>query len=207
MLLVRTPTHRINRTRIKTVEEEKVMTFIIEHLEPKVYPWCVIEYKHISKIVGKKNLWITNVSGKKLEKYAKVFKDSVTTMKLKKVCVLDPHADKELSPKDTFEHFVFGGILGDNPPRARTHEIIKGTLTNAERRSLGKEQMATDNAVYVVKEILKGKKLSELEFIENIEIPIKKRESVELPYKYAVVNGKPLICKELVQRLKKQKGF
>lgn len=183
------------------------MTFIIEHLEPKIYPWCMIEYKHISKIVGKENLWITNVSNKKLEKFSTVFKKSVTRMKLEQVCVLDPTAEKELSPKDTFDYFVFGGILGDNPPRARTHEVLKGTLKNAERRSLGKEQMATDNAVFVVKEIINGKKLSELEFTQDIEIPTKKGESVLLPYKYAVVKGKPLICKELEQLLKKQKGF
>lgn len=207
MLLDRTPPNRINRTGTQTVEDEEIMTFIIEHLEPKVYPWCVIEYKHISKIVGKKNLWITNVAGKKLEKFANVFKKTVTTIKLEKACVLDPNAEKELSPKDDFEYFVFGGILGDNPPRARTHEVLRGTLKNAERRSLGKEQMATDNAVYVVKEIMKGTMLSEIKFVQDIEIPTKKGESVLLPYKYVIVNGKPLICKELERRLKKQRGF
>ncbi len=38
------------------------MKFIIEHLEPELYPWCLIEYKHISKIVGKNNLIYTNIN-------------------------------------------------------------------------------------------------------------------------------------------------
>lgn len=185
------------------------MICIIEHLEKKVYPWCLIEYKHISSIVGKKNLWITNITNKKLKKHATIFKKSITTMNLENVCVLDPKADKELTPVDAqkFNYFVFGGILGDNPPRARTHKLFKCALKNAERRNLGKEQMATDNAVYVVKQLFSGKRLRELSFVDNIEIPIKKHESVMLPYRYAVVKGKPLICKELVNRLKRQKGF
>ncbi|MBI4141858.1 hypothetical protein HY484_02965, partial [Candidatus Woesearchaeota archaeon] len=75
------------------------------------------------------------------------------------------------------------------------------------RRNLGKEQMATDNAVFVAKKILQGKKLSELRFQDGLEIATGKNESVQLPYRYVVANGTPLICKELVQRLKKQKGF
>ncbi len=182
------------------------MTFIIEHLEPKVYPWCVIEYKHISKIVGKKNLWVTNAVSKKLEKYATVFKKSINKMKLNDVCVLDPNADKELTTNDAkkFKYFVFGGILGDNPPKERTNEI---KIKKSQRRNLGKEQMATDNAVFVAKKILQGKKLSELRFQDGLEIATGKNESVQLPYRYVVANGTPLICKELVQRLKKQKGF
>jgi len=38
--------------------------YIIEHLEPKLFPWCMIEYKHISKTVGKSNLWFTNIKQK-----------------------------------------------------------------------------------------------------------------------------------------------
>lgn len=184
------------------------MKFIIEHLEPEVYKWCFLEYKHISSIVGKENLWITNIKdGSKLNNCAKIFKESVSKINLKKVCVLDPEADKELLPVDAknFDFFVFGGILGDYPPRKRTKDKLK--LKNAERRSLGKEQMATDNAVFVVKEILSGKKLSDLRFQDGFELDIKEGESVQLPYKYVLVDGKPLICEALVQMLKKQKGF
>ena len=206
MLLDRKPTLR-NTTRT-TEKEEEMMTFIIEHLEQKVYQWCVIEYNNISSIVGKKNLWITNVKdSSKLISCGKIFKESVSKMHLKKVCVLDPGATQELSSDDRtkFGYFVFGGILGDNPPRARTKNELK--IRNAERRNLGKQQMATDNAVFVAKEILNGKKLSELKFQDGVEIATGKSESVQLPYKYVIIKGKPLICDSLVEMLKKQSGF
>ena len=44
------------------------MKFIIEHLEKKLFEWCLIEYEHISKIVGKNNLIITNVKKSDLSK-------------------------------------------------------------------------------------------------------------------------------------------
>lgn len=36
-----------------------------------------------------------------------------------RVCLLDPQATRELSPEDgeKFDVFLFGGILGDEPPR------------------------------------------------------------------------------------------
>lgn len=186
------------------------MKFIIEHLEPRVFKWCKLEYFHISSFVGKENLWIANVkNSKSLVGCAKLFKESGSKLDLKNVCVLDPDAGQELSSDDVkkFEYFVFGGILGDYPPRKRTKEELTKFLPNAEKRHLGKEQMATDNAVFVVREILSGKKLSELKFQEGVEICIKDGESVQLPYKYVIVNGKPLVCDALVQMLKTQKGF
>ncbi|MBI4148313.1 hypothetical protein HY490_03415, partial [Candidatus Woesearchaeota archaeon] len=54
-------------------------TFVIEHLEPKVFQWCVLEYRHISQIVGKENLWFTNASlpasSSRLAKFGKVFQE------------------------------------------------------------------------------------------------------------------------------------
>ncbi len=182
------------------------MKFIIEHLEPELFKWCILEYKHISSFVGKENLWITNVCGKELDKFAKLSEKSVSKLNLKKVCVLDPEAPRELSSDDAkkFDYFVFGGILGDYPPRKRTQEEL--TL-DCERRSLGKEQMATDNAVYVAKEILSGKKLRDLKFQDGVEIETGEGESVQLPYKYVLVDGKPLICNALIEMLKMQEEF
>jgi len=191
--------------------------FIIEHLEPNLWDWCLIEYKNISKIVGKQNLWITNVKrkNKKLERiaivYKKRFSDILTEKKLnkKKICVLDPQAKKELSPKKAknFEYFVFGGILGDNPPKNRTETELSCYLKKIPKFNIGKEQMSTDNAVYVVKNILKGTPLKNINFVKGIEIKINKIESVILPYKYAVVKGKPFISKDIVRYLKKNTGF
>ncbi|PIY60292.1 hypothetical protein COY95_02530 [Candidatus Woesearchaeota archaeon CG_4_10_14_0_8_um_filter_47_5] len=40
------------------------MKFIIEHMEPELYPWCLLEYRHISQIVGKGQVVFTKVTGK-----------------------------------------------------------------------------------------------------------------------------------------------
>src|SRR3989344_6916223 len=135
--------------------------FIIEHLEPKLWPWCLIEYRNISKIVGKNNLWFANIQQrdkKKLSRYGKVFSQSATTMKLQKVCILDPAAKKNLVSNDKikFSYYVFGGILVDNPPRNRTEVELTSKFQNASKRNIGKAQLSTDNAVYVVNKILNG---------------------------------------------------
>jgi ribosome biogenesis SPOUT family RNA methylase Rps3 len=185
--------------------------FIIEHLEPRVWKWCTYEYEHISKIVGKKNLWFTNIKrkNKSLEKFGKVFKQSVKEMNLKNVCVLDPEADKTLSPAEAnnFDYVVFGGILGDYPPRKRTKKELTKFLPNAEKRNIGKRQLATDNAVYVVHEIIKGKYFSDLKFKQGVTIKINKIESTDLPFRYALVDGKPLISEKVVNYLKRKRDF
>ncbi len=184
--------------------------FIIEHLEEKVWKWCLFEYEHISKIVGKNNLWFTNIKSsdaKKLSKFGQVFKQSVKSMALQKTCVLDPEAPKPLLKSDgKFQFFIFGGILGDYPARKRTKEELSSFMPESEKRNLGKEQMATDNAVYVTKQILGGKS-SSLKFQEGVTIKINKIESTDLPFKYVQVNGKPLISKKVINYLKNKKGF
>ncbi|MEK6855726.1 MAG: SAM-dependent methyltransferase [Nanoarchaeota archaeon] len=186
-------------------------TFIIEHLEPELFPWCLIEYKHISKLIGKNSLWFTNIKKKdknKLEKYGKIFQESIKNLPLSNLCVLDPDGEKTLSPEDSkFSYFVFGGILGDNPPRKRTGPELTKFLPNAEKRNIGKEQFSTDNAVFVTHRILSGTSLNEMQFQNEVEIRKNKIESFILPYKYNLVNGKPYISKELVSFLKKKKGF
>ncbi|OIO80482.1 hypothetical protein AUJ84_03405 [Candidatus Pacearchaeota archaeon CG1_02_32_132] len=186
--------------------------FIIEHLEPKLWPWCIIEYKSISGIVGKSNLWFTNIDKrdiKKLSKYGKVFSESIKDMNLENACVLDPDSEVLLSPQNSkkFQHFIFGGILGDNPPKKRTSPELTRFIKNAETRNIGKEQFSTDNAVYVVHEIHNGKKFSDIKFKDTIEIGINKIESVILPYRYPMINKKPRISKELITYLKKHPGF
>ena len=217
--------------------------FIIEHLEPKLWPWCIIEYKSISKLVGKDNLWFTNINKRdkqKLSNYGKVYTESIKNIdiNLDKTCILDPDAPKTLEPKDakSFHYFIFGGILGDDPPRKRTAPELTHFLPKAHKRNIGKEQFSTDNAVYVTSEIIKGKSLKEIEFQDTIEIPINNVESVILPYRYPLIKkslsprgtfgcsgmqrpkgrglnripdikSKPRISQELITYLKNKKGF
>lgn len=182
--------------------------FIIEHLEPKLWSWCLIEYKHISRIVGKNNVWFTNIKKndvRKLQKYGKVFTESVKSMVLENTCVLDPEAKNTLEPKDSkqFKYFIFGGILGDNPPRKRTTPELTQFIKKAQVRNIGKEQLSTDNAVFVVHQIAKGKPLEKIKFIDSPEIIINKIESTILPFRYPLVKGKPNIPKDLINYLKK----
>ncbi len=192
------------------------MKFIIEHLEPELYKWCLIEYKHISQIVGKNNLIFTNIKNKenidKLKNFGRVFKKSISELNLKNICVLSQYSENILTTKDgdKFEYFVFGGILGDNPAKRRTEDIIKELKENKikfEDRNLGSKQMPTDVAVYVTKRILDGRNLNDFKFIDELEIQINKNESVALPFRYVIDNNKLIISKKLVEYLRKRKEF
>ncbi len=185
--------------------------FIIEHLEPKLWEWCLIEYKHISRIVGKKNVWFTNIrDGKsKLKPYGGVFGESVRTMKLANACVLDPDAKELLNPVNAapFQYFIFGGILGEEGFNWRTKKELTRYLASMKSFHLGDGQFSTDNAVYVTKQIIEGRTLGKMPFLDTAEIELKKGESVILPYRYPLVKGKPHISRELVTYLKNKKSF
>lgn len=182
--------------------------FIIEHLEEELFDWCFLEYKSMSKTVGKENLIITSIKNpkdrKKLEPFAEVKEESVLDLSLTNTCLLDMDAEKELSPYDKFDNLVFGGILGDNPPQKRTIKFLAGL--KAEKRHLGKMQMATDNAVLTAKMITDGKNLSEIKFIDNPSIKMEEGLDLELPYRFVEVNGKPFISDELLFHIRKS-GF
>ncbi|MBW2969626.1 hypothetical protein KY309_03295 [Candidatus Woesearchaeota archaeon] len=182
--------------------------FVIEHLEPKLFKWCFLEYLHISSFVGKENLFFTNIKSEKLKKYGKVEEKSVRELHFENACVLDPEAEETLTPEiaKKFNYFIFGGILGDDPPKLRTKVELTKFLPYPAF-NLGKAQMSTDTAVIVTKLIVDGKKLSELEFQDGVDIPIAEGEEVHLPYKYLLVGNKPLLAPGIVDMLKKQKSF
>jgi len=184
--------------------------FVIEHLDPKVWPWCLLEYKHISKIVGRKNLWFTNIKrdAGKLKQLGKVFSKKASQLKLSKVCILDSSGRKTLQPSDVnkFDYFVFGGILGDWPEVNKSLAIIRA-MPKAVVGNLGKKQMSTDTAVLVTKKILDGIPMNKIPFKDGIEITISKNESIELPYRYVTRKAKPVLPSGLVKMLKEQKEF
>ena len=191
------------------------MKFIIEHLEPELYDWCLIEYKHISNIIGESNTIFTNINKNgmdKLKEYGAVYEESVSDLNFNNICVLSQYAEKTLATNDknNFNFFVFGGILGDNPAKKRTN-ILKNNLLKSkikfEERNLGEKQMPTDVAVYVAKKILDGKKLNELKFIDEVEIEINEHESVNLDFRYVVDHKKLIISEKLVEYLRKSQKF
>ena len=183
--------------------------FIIEHLDPKVWEWSFIEYRHISHHVGKNNLWFTNVKdgAAKLRKLGKVFRESVTALKPANACILESKGKQTLAPADKkFDYFIFGGILGDYPEVGKSHVIMK-KLPKTTVKNLGKDQMSTDTAVLVTKTILGGTPMSKIPFQNGVEIEIGSMESIELPYKYILRDGEPHLPPGLVTMLRKQKGF
>lgn len=187
------------------------MKVIIEHLEPELFKWCLIEYKHISKIVGKNNLVFTNIKKKdviKLSKLGKVETKKVKELNLKKMCILDPFAKQLLSPEDSelFDYFIFGGILGNEPMEGRTKKEL--SIPGVARRNLGKRQMSTDTAALVTYKIIDKKiPFSKLKFKDEIEISIGKNLSAVLPYRYLLEKGKVSLAKGLIKYLKKEDKF
>ncbi|KDQ13761.1 hypothetical protein BOTBODRAFT_33200 [Botryobasidium botryosum FD-172 SS1] len=103
---------------------------------------------------------------------------------LERVCLLDPRAERELSPEDgpQFDWFLFGGILGDDPPRDRTSEL---RVLGFPNRHLGPVQMTTDTALGVTKRVVVDQvPLRSIPYTDHPTIQFNPRESVEMPFRY-----------------------
>ncbi|KAK2731947.1 Cell death protease [Myotisia sp. PD_48] len=152
--------------------------YVVEHLDPDLGAWSALEYKSIAQElsdVGAEFMLTSVPDSVQLPPNLR----SVQNIKIEprnveeifgsqkeKICLLDPAATVELSPADgdKFQIFLFGGILGDNPPRVpfpryqptkdRTSELRqKGYFT----RRLGPKQMTTDTAVRVTSIVVQNK--------------------------------------------------
>lgn len=181
--------------------------FVIEHLEPRLSRWLLIEYSHAAEIAGR--LLVTNVKKaserRKLSKICEVRSESVAEIfRPRELLVLDPQARKPLTRRDFsgVSAVVVGGILGDNPPRGRTKILLTDRLRGCKARNIGKAQFSIDGSVFVAKEILRGKKLQDIPVVVEVEIPLEEGHSVILPFAYPLVNGKPLIHPKLVEYLR-----
>ncbi len=184
------------------------MKYVIEHLDSRLYAWSLMEYTHISRIVGKQNLIFTNVKGKKahekLSRLGAVAKESVVGMGLSGACILDPKAEKTLGPKGkAFKFLIFGGVLGDHPPRGRTGEALTRNM-DCPTRNLGPMQMSTDTAVLAASMLLEGR---QPEYVDRPEIELREDEAVELPYRYVAERGKPVLPEGFVQFLRRRRDF
>ncbi|KAN0064216.1 hypothetical protein ACQY0O_003383 [Thecaphora frezii] len=124
---------------------------------------------------------------------------------LERVCLLDPRGALPVSQDDApssaengerkgFDFFLFGGILGDDPPRDRTAVLRQMGFTG---RHLGPVQMTTDTAVGVTKRVVedgyrmgledeKDKDRPTLQWVEYPELKFGRGESVEMPFRYMV---------------------
>jgi ribosome biogenesis SPOUT family RNA methylase Rps3 len=186
--------------------------YIIEHLEPEIGTWCLFEYERISQIVGKENLWFTNImqDAQKLAHLGTVKQASVKTLALLHACVLDPEAPTLLTPENVkpYQYIIIGGILGDYPPKKRTTKELTQFVPSAKAYNIGKKQFSTDNAVYIVDQIIKGRKFKDIKTKYKISIPVDDIASIDLPYCYPLdTHGNPLMNPKLVVYLKTKEGF
>lgn len=180
------------------------MKYIVEHLEDEMYEWCIKEYKHIAETVGRNNILFTNVPLKDKDKiyFADSTSESAVDMEFEKPCLLDPKGENILDKDDDFDVLIFGGILGDYPPRERTQEM----KLECTRRNLGDRQMSTNTAVYVAKKIIDGMKFQDFVFVEELVIPTSENEEVILPFRYVVEKGKIVVPEGYIDMIKKS-GF
>ncbi|KIW05200.1 uncharacterized protein PV09_03744 [Verruconis gallopava] len=201
---------------------DKQYTYIVEHLDPELEAWSALEYKTIakeSKSAGSRFLLssvpadfklpseLEGVDGLEVEHKSveELFRD-----RKGEVCLLDPKAEKELSPedKDVFSVFLFGGILGDDPPRDRTSELrVKGFAG----RRLGPVQMTTDTAVRVTRMVVQeGYELEKIPYADFPEIRVDEHESTEMPFRYVKkADGTPVMPDGMIDLIKKdsEKGL
>lgn len=108
------------------------LTIIVEHLDPELEDWQALEYKCIAEECDAANATFLlsglqsatgagtelSISQSSLTEYS-VETLYPSTEKRQRICLLDPKAETDLCPDDSnsFDVFLFGGILGDDPPR------------------------------------------------------------------------------------------
>ena len=155
-------------------------TFVVEHMEPYLFEWCLAEYlamqqylhHHPCRLLIANSQQYRHFQGKEQEdnqlnihRLEESFKDSKgqcssedqSVVELhkswegKRVCMLDLRAEKELSSEEEWDFIVFGGVLGDHPPRDRPAPVRQHFPV---LRHLGAMQLATDTAVLVSRLIL-----------------------------------------------------
>ncbi|TKA70389.1 hypothetical protein B0A55_05610 [Friedmanniomyces simplex] len=200
-------------------------TFVVEHLDPELEEWQALEYKCIHRECADSgaNFILSGVSNaSEVQKQLGLPSDAVQKQSVedlysspearRRVCLLDPKGERDISPEDgeLFDVFLFGGILGDEPPRDRTGELRnKGFLG----RRLGPEQMTTDTAARVTRIVVQeNKRLDEIQFVDRPDIelpgtangdgPGHPNESVSMPFKYVKgADGKPVMPEGMLRLL------
>ncbi|KAF6238174.1 hypothetical protein HO173_003808 [Letharia columbiana] len=205
-----------------SISGKKITSYIVEHLDPELGPWSTLEYRSIAQDSAKagvrfflssvptvmslppelRDLESLTIEHRSVEKLFQEDKG--------RVCLLDPAATVELSPEDgtKFDVFLFGGILGDDPPRDRTSELRKKGFSG---RRLGPIQMTTDTAVRVTRMVVEQKvPLKDIPYVDYPELHIDENESTEMPFRYVKdADGSPCMPEGMVDLIKadSEKGF
>jgi ribosome biogenesis SPOUT family RNA methylase Rps3 len=187
---------------------KKQPVLIIEHCEPKLSEWLLLEYKHAAKL-WKGELLFTRVTDTKTAKILRnlgtVKKENAKDMYSDKNCiVLDPQAQRSLTPKDctNADALIVGGLLGYEKPQGRTKTLISAS-SEFHTRHLGPLQLSIDGAVFVIKAISLGLTLKDIEIAKEIEIIHDKVHSTILPFGYPIIENKPVITPGLIEYLSK----
>lgn len=202
------------------------MKYIIEHMEEGFSEWVILEYSQILREVGAENLILSSLpesttekdipqrllklglrwTTKDLKGINEDFKD-FELLKDGRVCLLDPRATIDLQPEDAtkFDYFVFGGILGDHPPRDRTKELKTAYPNLLISRRLGDKQMTTDTAIRTTQLIIKDRiAFEDIKFIDYPEFRFNKNEATEMPFRYVLdKEGKPILPEGMLDLIKK----
>ncbi|RMJ28200.1 DUF431 domain-containing protein [Aspergillus sp. HF37] len=188
------------------------LTFVVEHLDPELGRWSSLEYACIareSQARGARFLLssvspslqmprdLADAPGLEVERRGveEIFEKP-------QVCLLDPGAQAELSPADgdQFKVFLFGGILGDDPPRDRTSELRKKGYAG---RRLGPKQMTTDTAVRVTRMVVQEKvPLEQIPYVDYPEVRVSEHERTEMPFRYVKGEEGPVMPSGMVDLIK-----
>ncbi|OAP57304.1 hypothetical protein AYL99_08042 [Fonsecaea erecta] len=192
-------------------------TFVVEHLDPELGPWSALEYKAIAQESQQAgcHFILSSLPQSLLESQdlknlvalgAESRPDSVEVYfsgKKDRICLLDPSATQELHPADAadFDVFLFGGILGDDPPRDRTSELRKKGFSG---RRLGPVQMTTDTAVRVTRMVILDQiPLDKIPHVDFPELKVDEHEFTQMPFRYVTNHfGKPIMPEGMVELIK-----
>ncbi|SCV05611.1 LANO_0H11298g1_1 [Lachancea nothofagi CBS 11611] len=202
------------------------MKYIIEHMEQGFSEWVTLEYAQIIRDLGASNLILSSLpdetresdiplklremglqwTTKPLTDINQVF-PNLPSLQEKRVCLLDPRAKEDLNPQDAqeFDYFVFGGILGDHPPRDRTTELLRAYPNLLVGKRLGDKQMTTDTAIRTTQLIIERQlAFDQIKFIDYPEFRFNKNEATEMPFRYVLdASQKPILPEGMLDLIKK----
>ena len=205
------------------------MIYIIEHMEDGFSEWVTLEYAQIIRDIGPQNLILVSVpkeisteedipkilvdmglqwTHKGLGSLVEEFPDlRLPPLRPGNVCLLDPRAKEDLcvADQDRFEYLLFGGILGDHPPRDRTSELQRLYPGLLEGRRLGDKQMTTDTAIRVSQMIVRDSiSLDSIPFVDYPEFRFSRHEATEMPFRYVLDERtkKPILPEGMLDLIK-----